>query len=908
MLIAENVHSDIDEPCPAAPAIPPVEPVGLYQASGRLVDSITSSVVKADPEATLANAAFFALIASGKLALAGVDAAQADAYANALADLAVSGAEQYAQFRALANPTTHILDIAALEQRVTSRVFTAARARGITLLVLFTDIVAAASRVVARAYDVAWALHGPAAYRQAHRANLGWIAVDAERDFPSRPVNTGATGWPMRDMNFAVPSGGRAAPIAVRIRYAISGARDSVSTRTMGHLPEDERPPRLGDRPVVLFVHGHSSRLEEGGGIADALEMERAGGVHVIAFDFPSCGYSGYTDPEQIAPIAATRFVPDHPEEGAFGMLEFLERCTVAFVEALHQRYLADQQPGILHRVAAVIGGSLGGNIGLRLSEKLVTRPEWLPLVVSWSPASAPPSLGRADYLSPSPGEHTDPVAKEALERTRQRSTASEDAGSRGDFIRLQMSGDRLINDGTPAFQTVTRILGALAGAPIDAVTGGLLPFGFLLGSAAVEVAANIVPITQSTQWLRSECQTDPDANNKRALIMALNLHETYCSIRRRMHWSVAFEQLLFSHGDGVRATRGRPCFQQSRIPTLLVAGANDHTSGWEIYNAVRGLAPGMVNNAGTTILLQDTGHSIHDERPKWLAREIVRFFDEQRHPLPAGLKRMLVLEKKIGSVTRRIYVPPAKQYVWDAQGWSAASAFDEIYVAATAEPNTEAAALYVRREGARIADAFVGSPAQRAGAAEQGFEPDATHELGFVFSSHALGTVPLLPALGTSPFPMTGYIFPRWIQLRSVAGHALVESSDRSSLRDSGGTVAGQRFELYFHSRSHVSLRSRSGFFIQAANGGGAGVNVQGHNPRQWETFELIENVGGVALRCFDGVHFLCAENAGKEALVANRTRPGPWERFEILPGNLPGQGGLVVVAPPRRGGDRRA
>src|SRR5690606_23209542 len=108
-----------------------------------------------------------------------------------------------------------------------------------------------------------------------------------------------------------------------------------------------------------------------------------------------------------------------------------------------------------------------------------------------------------------------------------------------------------------------------------------------------------------------------------------LSLQEVYSPIRRRTHWRIAYEQLLFSHLDQVAASRGFKCYEISTVRTLLIAGANDTTdrlTGFDIFGGVKRMAPLMRRNSGKTIYVDNTGHSIHSERPKWLAREIIEF------------------------------------------------------------------------------------------------------------------------------------------------------------------------------------------------------------------------------------------------------------------------------------------
>lgn len=47
----------------------------------------------------------------------------------------------------------------------------------------------------------------------------------------------------------------------------------------------------------------------------------------------------------------------------------------------------------------------------------------------------------------------------------------------------------------------------------------------------------------------------------------------------------------------------------------------------------------------------------------------------------------------------------------------------------------------------------------------------------------------------------------------------------------------------------------------------------------------EELAKPRNVAIRAFDGQHYLCAENAGGGEVNATRESPGPWEQFTIIP-----------------------
>ncbi|MCZ7680865.1 MAG: alpha/beta hydrolase [Sandaracinaceae bacterium] len=105
----------------------------------------------------------------------------------------------------------------------------------------------------------------------------------------------------------------------------------------------------VGDRgaPVLLLLHGHSSRLEE----LDELAARAAGRFRVVMCDLPGCGYS------------------DHPLiEYSIGLYE---EVLWSFLDALG-----------IHSFS-VAGGSLGGNLALRLA---LSRPDRVERAIPWAP------------------------------------------------------------------------------------------------------------------------------------------------------------------------------------------------------------------------------------------------------------------------------------------------------------------------------------------------------------------------------------------------------------------------------------------------------------------------------------------------------------------------------------------
>jgi len=58
----------------------------------------------------------------------------------------------------------------------------------------------------------------------------------------------------------------------------------------------------------------------------------------------------------------------------------------------------------------------------------------------------------------------------------------------------------------------------------------------------------------------------------------------------------------------------------------MLAAGNQDDFENASIYTNTQKLAAAMAITPGTTLFILDTGHSIHNERPIYLANQIVQF------------------------------------------------------------------------------------------------------------------------------------------------------------------------------------------------------------------------------------------------------------------------------------------
>jgi pimeloyl-ACP methyl ester carboxylesterase len=293
----------------------------------------------------------------------------------ALADLAVTGRMNYSSFVGLAPQDGGQFETDAAAKLAASGL------AGVTPGLVRK----AAGEVLDRAYQVAWYLRA-----QTWRGDLGWLAVSGEDDLPHRPVNVPRTPYPQHDLYFTVP--GDLGEVVVQTRYAIATAdvpQAAVVTLPQRHLPPVLEPELPKRDKLILFINGSDSRLEEAADLVPRLVRlpdGRPSGYAVITVDLPGSGYVNLIDHTEVGawPPTTGQLVPPFKgtNEATFSVLKFMERFIGRFVATLSTRL---GQPGLVEsRLVAVIGGSLGGNLGLRLAR----HGSWVPNVVAWSPGS----------------------------------------------------------------------------------------------------------------------------------------------------------------------------------------------------------------------------------------------------------------------------------------------------------------------------------------------------------------------------------------------------------------------------------------------------------------------------------------------------------------------------------------
>jgi pimeloyl-ACP methyl ester carboxylesterase len=291
----------------------------------------------------------------------------------ALADLAVTGRRAFADFVSIVPQEGGPIEAAATAKLSALRAAPRLGRGGLTPAQFRALISKATSEVLDRAYQVAWFLRA-----ETDRGGLGWIAVSGEDDLPHRPVNVPRTSFPQHDLYFTVP--GDLGEVAVQTRFAIATAAGPPAPQALPPPGERSLPPVLaepklpdGDR-IILFINGSDSRLEEANDLFPKLVRlpnGRPSGFSVLTLDLPGSGYASLIDHNDVGPL------------GEIALLPFMEKFIIRFVAELSTRL---GKPGLVEsRLEAVVGGSLGGNLALRLARR---KGPFVRNVVAWDAGS----------------------------------------------------------------------------------------------------------------------------------------------------------------------------------------------------------------------------------------------------------------------------------------------------------------------------------------------------------------------------------------------------------------------------------------------------------------------------------------------------------------------------------------
>jgi pimeloyl-ACP methyl ester carboxylesterase len=480
----------------------------------------------------------------------------------AFADLAVTGRRAFSDFVSNVPQEGGPIEAAAGAR------LTALGMSGVTPAL----ITRATSEVLDRAYQVAHFLRA-----QTDRGELGWIAVSGEDDLPHRPVNVPRTSFPQHDEYFTVP--GDLGEVPVQTRFTIATAAEPPAPPALPPPGERSLPPVLdeptlpkGDR-IILFINGSDSRLEEADDLIPKLVRLPNGqpsGFSVISLDLPGSGYASLIDHTEVGLWNPT-ILPSKPgfDSGVgvpgsvpIALLPFMEKFILRFVASLSTRLGKAAQ--LESRIAAVVGGSLGGNLALWLA----LRGGWVKNAVAWDPGSVWRSLLRPASLAADDSVFAEVAALYAgISHSIPDADAPETGGSRDSFF---------------------------AGAFDQGI-----PPSFK---------------TQPEQWYRD----DWPGKLEHITMARLDRRETYTSQFRRWHWRVSLEELMWTWRD--------PAIQDFKARILLGAGREDDIAPAYFFTNTEQLAAELADTDGDTFFFDHTGHSVHAERPEALAGKIMAF------------------------------------------------------------------------------------------------------------------------------------------------------------------------------------------------------------------------------------------------------------------------------------------
>lgn len=359
-LVVEHPPEEAWDHEPSHDVKPPAELVEP-KSEKRLVTELREAAQTQDPDEILTRAlvlSFSAHAGPGRWRLA-----------RAMADLAVTGSAAAELFERVALTPTDLAGLASRRLPGVSAEDEALRVHAASLL--------QRAELVRTLLDLSG--DEQRARRRRHPELEPWLGISGEDDPPYRPVNVPTSCHPVHYTNVQVGSH------ALRVRYAWAGPPD-------------------GSAPIILLLHGHSSKIEEYDHLAQRLVAKRtaegAPRFCVVVPDLPSCGYTSHIDHEDVA---------DSDAAGT-PILDFLEQFVEAFVEVVCR------ERDLPAKVACVGGGSLGGNLALRLAERRVA---WAERFAAWSPASVWSSL------------QGDLIKGCAIDRTKERMIEEEDDGSR---------------------------------------------------------------------------------------------------------------------------------------------------------------------------------------------------------------------------------------------------------------------------------------------------------------------------------------------------------------------------------------------------------------------------------------------------------------------------------------------
>jgi hypothetical protein len=556
---------------------------------GRLSDVLRALVRTTHPKLVLANAVSIWL-GGGSTALpweGGTVAVPPPApnhdLAAAVAQLAVTGRAMFKEFAAWTPDDTGLKDV------YTNTVFPGPAFAA-------ADIDDAVMNVLDAAYTALWAIRSNDPAWRYQRSTMGWIAASGFDDTPHRPVNVPTAPYPQFDLDVDVA--GKTGTFTVTTRYLVASAGAWVgpsgenlsfvnpnpgvlgappANGPVGPVPRTlpQDTPVIPGNKIILYVHGGGSKAEEAVDMANwfIIEGAKAGDKYtVLSLDLPNSAYGSTFDLTQ---VTGTSY-----DYSRLDVLNCVAQYVIAFIEKL------DTEVGnVKDRIVAVMGGSLGGNTTMLLTDLYdPTNRPYLRTIVSWSVTATAP----ARYAGLVPAAWL--AAVSGLTKAAFSPEPPGDHKTESDYIETMYVEP--------------------------------------LGKGALFTVLPIPP--QPVMWFRGgykegdglDWQPCKDASVARS---RFDRYEIYTPAIR--HWITALdlEQIAISFQD-------KPPMQMAPDARLmLVAGDNDNYFPNAIYNSTIEVARGIRDTAhGKAEFWLDTGHSIHSERPHMFVLEILYFLD---HP-----------------------------------------------------------------------------------------------------------------------------------------------------------------------------------------------------------------------------------------------------------------------------------
>jgi hypothetical protein len=572
------------------------------------------------------------------------------ACSTALAQLAVTGRQAFNTFAGW-NPS---FPPASRGPQVADLVQLVERGHGdlpaIPASVSSSQLQTAATQVLTDAYIALWSIRSnDAAWRQ-FRLNSGWIAVSGEDDAPHRPVNVYTAPFSQYDIPVPVTINGRG--FMLKTRYMVAAGQTLLNPQpgqpptqapgipvngTRWAIPDDE-PGALRGKNVIVYIHGGGSRLEEAVPMAKQFISQFgawSNNVIVISFDLPN---SAYDDPMVTAVDGGQRMLLDASsidfENGPrgeapsnvnnFPVLNFTLNFINNFISTLNSQGTISA-----HQVLAVMGGSLGGNTSLLLGMNPLPPPFHLEYPLAFSAPADAPGGAQPTIVSWSPTS----------------------------MVSYHDNAATIIG----ANMCCSLIAGKLSAGPTwEAETTDTRSHYFSdLYFSSTGVGLPPDPV----MWYRDNW-TDPQNHSAAASFITqsrFDRYEIYSPISRLWTTAIDTEQAVYSFQDNTDTSRQSytPNYEFIHARLLLATGAcDDYDNGsgtapfappptmatgicaghgvgntgtnalshQDIYGFTHDVANDMRNATGRTLFLNDTGHSIHDERPIFFSQQIFNF------------------------------------------------------------------------------------------------------------------------------------------------------------------------------------------------------------------------------------------------------------------------------------------